>query len=43
MIAERVQILKNGLPVEYFEIRCQHKDGTYRWIGWTAAPFPAEN
>jgi hypothetical protein len=42
IIIERVQILKKGLPVEYFEIRCRHKDGSYRWIGWTAAPFPAE-
>jgi signal transduction histidine kinase len=42
MILERVQILKQGLPVEYFELRCRHKDGSYRWIGWTAAPFPAE-
>ena len=42
MISERVQLLKQGLPVEYFEIRCRHKDGSYRWIGWTAAPFPAE-
>jgi len=42
MILERVQILKNGLPVEYFELRCRHKDGSYRWVGWTAAPFPAE-
>ncbi len=42
MILERVQQLKQGLPVEYFELRCRHKDGSYRWIGWTAAPFPAE-
>jgi PAS domain S-box-containing protein len=42
MIYERVQLLKQGLPVEYFELRCLHKDGSYRWIGWTAAPFPAE-
>jgi PAS domain S-box-containing protein len=42
VIVERVQLLKKGLPVEYFEVRCRHKDGTYRWIGWTAAPFPAE-
>ena len=42
MIAERVRLLENGLPIEYFEIRCKHKDGTYRWIGWTAASFPAE-
>ena len=42
MILERVQLLKQGLPVEYFELRCLHKDGSYRWIGWTAAPFPEE-
>ncbi len=42
MITERVQILKTGVPVEYFEVRCRHKDGSYRWVGWTAAPFPAE-
>ncbi|HXT12997.1 MAG TPA: ATP-binding protein [Candidatus Angelobacter sp.] len=42
MIFERVQLLKKGMPVEYFEVRCKHKDGTYRWIGWTAAAFPAE-
>lgn len=41
-LIERVQILKNGLPVEYFEIRCLCKNGSYRWVGWTAAPFPAE-
>jgi PAS domain S-box-containing protein len=42
MIIERVKLLKSGIPVEYFELRCKHKDGSYRWIGWTAAPFPAE-
>jgi len=42
MIYERVQMLQKGMPVEYFEIRCRHKDGSYRWIGWTAAAFPAE-
>lgn len=42
MLLERVKLLKAGIPVEYFEIRCRHKDGSYRWIGWTAAPFPAE-
>jgi signal transduction histidine kinase len=42
MINERVELLKSGASVDYFEIRCRHKDGSYRWIGWTAAPFPAE-
>lgn len=41
-INERVQKLKQGLSVEYFEVRCKHKDGSYRWIGWTAAPFLSE-
>jgi PAS domain S-box-containing protein len=42
MIGERVEALKKGLAIDYFEVRCRHKDGSYRWIGWTAAPFPAE-
>lgn len=42
MIIERAKLLKGGISVEYFEVRCKHKDGSYRWIGWTAAPFPAE-
>jgi PAS domain S-box-containing protein len=41
-ITERVQLLKQGISVDYFEVRCKHKDGSYRWIGWTAAPFPEE-
>jgi PAS domain S-box-containing protein len=41
-VAQRVELLMKGLPVEYFEIRCRHKDGSYRWIGWTAASFPEE-
>jgi PAS domain S-box-containing protein len=42
MIMERVRLLKQGQPAEYFEVRCRHKDGSYRWIGWTAAAFPSE-
>lgn len=42
MIGERVEALKKGLAIDYFEVRCRHKDGSYRWIGWTAAPFPSE-
>lgn len=42
MIVERVATLKKGLATDYFEVRCRHKDGSYRWIGWTAAPFPTE-
>ncbi|MBC8002648.1 MAG: response regulator [Opitutaceae bacterium] len=42
MISERVSAMKKGLAIDYFEIRCKHKDGSFRWVGWTAAPFPAE-
>jgi PAS domain S-box-containing protein len=29
-------------PVE-LELRFRHKNGSWRWLRWTAAPFPAEN
>ncbi len=38
----RLEKVKEGLPIDYFEVRCRHKDGSYRWLGWTAAPFPEE-
>lgn len=41
-VIERVALLKRGLTVDYFEVRVRHKDGSYRWLGWTAAPFPSE-
>ena len=41
-IYERVRLLQQGLSVDYFEIRAKHKDGSYRWLGWTAAPFLSE-
>jgi PAS domain S-box-containing protein len=31
-----------GSTTEQFSNRCRCLDGTFRWIGWTAAPFPAE-
>jgi PAS domain S-box-containing protein len=34
--------LSLGSTTEYFENRYHCSDGTFRWIGWTAAPFPAE-
>src|SRR5688572_2526554 len=34
-------ILKADTPL-YFENRFRAKDGSYRWLGWTVAPFAAE-
>ncbi|MDB6067519.1 MAG: domain S-box [Pedosphaera sp.] len=34
--------LQKGTRARYFEARYQHKDGSYRWLGWTAAPFLSE-
>jgi PAS domain S-box-containing protein len=34
-------ILRADTPL-YFENRFRAKDGTYRWLGWTIAPFAAE-
>jgi PAS domain S-box-containing protein len=39
---EKARTLIDGSPIGYFEIRVRHKDGSYRWIGWTAAAFHAE-
>ncbi|MGE5835209.1 MAG: response regulator [Acidobacteriota bacterium] len=37
--AERVSL---GHELLHFENRYLHKDGTLRWVLWTAAPFPEE-
>jgi len=34
--------LSGGLQVLKFENRYRHKDGTYRWLEWAAAPHPSE-
>lgn len=31
-----------GSSTEQFSNRYRCSDGTFRWVGWTAAPFPAE-
>jgi PAS domain S-box-containing protein len=39
------EVISNILKAEtslYFESRFRAKDGTYRWLGWTIAPFAAE-
>jgi len=42
MAQEKASTLIHGSPLGYFETRVRHKDGSYRWIGWTAAAFHAE-
>jgi PAS domain S-box-containing protein len=41
MLAE-MDKLRSGAASCYFEGRYRCKDGTFRWLGWTAAPFPQE-
>ena len=39
---EEIQKLRTGSDTQYFETRFLCKDGSDRWLGWTAAPFPEE-
>lgn len=41
-MAAQLEQLKNGSCTSYFEARYQCRDGSFRWLGWTAAPFVAE-
>lgn len=34
--------LAQGVPTTLFEIRCRHKDGSYRWLAWNVDPLPEE-
>jgi PAS domain S-box-containing protein len=40
--ASEIEKLKTGSATHYFETRYLCKDASYRWLGWTAAPFPEE-
>lgn len=40
--AEQLTQLKMGSAPVYFENRYRAKDGSFRWLGWTAAPFVSE-
>jgi len=39
---DQMNRLREGNSATYFEGRYRCKDGSFRWLGWTAAPFPAE-
>ncbi len=41
-MAAQFSQLRAGSSATYFEGRYRCKDGSWRWLGWTAAPFPAE-
>jgi PAS domain S-box-containing protein len=40
--SEQLTRLKMGSAPVYFENRYRCRDGSFRWLGWTAAPFPEE-
>jgi PAS domain S-box-containing protein len=40
---EKLGRLREGSAIAQCEARYRHKGGTYRWLHWSAAPFPAEN
>ena len=40
--AEQLTRLKIGTSPVYFENRYLCRDGAFRWLGWTAAPFASE-
>jgi len=40
--AEQLTRVKMGTAPSYFENRYRCRDGSFRWLGWSAAPFPAE-
>jgi PAS domain S-box-containing protein len=40
---EKLEELRNGKSSAQMEGRYRHKDGSYRWLMWSAVPFPAEN
>jgi PAS domain S-box-containing protein len=41
--AEQLTRLKLGTAPAYFENRYLCRDGSFRWLGWTAAPFASEH
>ncbi|MEW6157676.1 MAG: ATP-binding protein [Verrucomicrobiota bacterium] len=42
LMEDQLNRLKNGSAMASFEARYIRKNGGFRWLGWTAAPFMAE-
>ena len=41
-VADQFEQLKKGVPAPYMENRFTARDGSERWIRWTAAPYPED-
>lgn len=37
-VLDKMQLLAGGTPLVGYEMRIQHKDGSYRWVSWTISP-----
>jgi PAS domain S-box-containing protein len=37
-LAQIMERLADGQPISRYDMRSRHKDGTYRWLSWTATP-----
>jgi PAS domain S-box-containing protein len=42
-MTEKMEALRTGTTDAQLEGRYRHKDGSYRWLLWSAVPFPSEN
>jgi PAS domain S-box-containing protein len=42
LTAEQWRRLTGGATIAYFENRYRTREGSWRWLGWTAAPFAEE-
>jgi PAS domain S-box-containing protein len=37
-VLDKMHLLAAGTPLVGYEVRVQHKDGSYRWVSWTISP-----
>jgi PAS domain S-box-containing protein len=43
LLQEQIALLHQGRSIQDFECRCLCRDGTIRWLSWTAVPYPGED